>query len=53
MNSFIEMFKNTVDTKTLLQAATVTWQGLVAIFAVMSVIAIIVFLFTSFSTKKK
>ena len=47
------MFKNTVDTKTLLQAATVTWQGLVAIFAVMSVIAIIVFLFTSFSAKKK
>ena len=53
MNNFIEMFKSAVDTKTLLQAATVTWQGLVAIFAVMAVIAIIVFAFASFSTKKK
>lgn len=53
MNSFIEMFKSAVDTKTLLQAATVTWQGMVAIFAVMSVISIIVFLFAALSAKKK
>ncbi len=53
MEKIIEMFKGAVDTKVLAQAATVTWQGMVAIFAVMAVIALIVFLFAAVSSKKK
>ena len=53
MNKFIELFTNAVDTKVLLQAVTVTWQGMAAIFAVMAVIALLVFLFATISAKKK
>ena len=53
MNKFIEFFNSAVDTKVLLQTVTVTWQGMVAIFAVMAAIALLVFLFTTISSKKK
>lgn len=50
MNKFIEMFKEVVNVSDLIKSLTVTWQGLLAIFIVMAVIAAIVFLFSKFSS---
>ncbi len=53
MNKFIELFTNNVNVTDLKNALTVTWQGLAAIFIVMAVIALIVFVSTKIPTGKK
>ena len=53
MNKFIEMFKNNVNVTDLVNSLTVTWQGIIAIFIVMAVIALIVFFFAKFSSGKE
>lgn len=53
MNKFIELFKANVNVVDLSKALTVTWQGIVAIFIVMAIIALIVFFFAKFSSIKK
>ena len=52
MNKFVEMFKSNVNVADLINSLTVTWQGIIAIFVVMAVIALIVFFFAKFSGKK-
>lgn len=53
MNKIIALIEKNVNLSDLLNAATITWQGMVAIFAVMAVIAILVFIFAAVSSKKK
>lgn len=53
MQKFIELFKANVNVVDLKNSLTVTWQGLAAIFIVMAIIAIIVFIFAKVSSFKK
>lgn len=52
MNKFIELFKSNISIGDLVNSLTVTWQGIIAIFIVMAIIALIVFFFARFSSKK-
>lgn len=53
MNKFIDNILKAVNIKDLMSAVTITWQGMLAIFVVMAVIALIVLAFAFFSSKKK
>ena len=53
MERFTQLFKEAVNVKDLVSALTVTWQGMAAIFIVMALIAVIVFLAARVSGKKR
>ena len=53
MEKFLELFNENVNVSDLTNALTVTWQGMAAIFVVMAVISLIVFLATKFTGIKK
>lgn len=53
MEKFIELFKANVNVLDLKNSLMVTCQGLAAIFIVMAVIALIVYVFAKVSSFKK
>ena len=53
MERFLELFNENVNVSDLTNALTVTWQGMAAIFIVMAVISLLVFVFAKFSGLKK
>lgn len=52
MEKIIKLFEENINVSDLLNSLKITWQGMAAIFVVMAVISLIVFVFALVSSKK-